>query len=59
MPAPCQVDLHTPLVELFVSAPESGAECFEVADLGEVLNYLKRSQFLVLPQEWANAVGML
>lgn len=52
----CQVDVVTPLVELFVRTAVNGAECFEVADLGEVVHYLMKSQYLVLPQDWANAL---
>ena len=44
-----QVDSETPLPELYGSVPDTTCE---EAELGEVINYLKRSQFLVVPPEW-------
>lgn len=44
-----QVNALTPLPELLRSLPESS--CAE-AGLSEVLDYVKKSQYLVLPLEW-------
>lgn len=46
---PAQVDTETPLPELYGKMPWS--DCPE-AELGEVITYLKKSQFIRIPPEW-------
>ena len=48
-----EVDASSSLAHTFAAAP--GGSCHE-AELGEVLTYLKKSQYLSLPAEWQNVV---
>lgn len=50
---PPQVDQSTPLVRLFARAP--AGECRE-GELGEAIKYLKKSQYLALPLDWADVL---